>query len=134
VTARPVGAAFSLTPCGALTHLMVMNRSQKSGTIEEIRLQAEKIRLDFIVSQVDTAYTLARTAQIVYRSESKSRAYRLLDKARQAYGGAVDLLQRLSLDERERRYLTGKLSELRVMLDTLPPPADTASSRDQPDF
>ena len=111
-----------------------MNRSQKSGAIEEIRLQVEKIRLDFIVSQVDTAYTLARAAEIVYRSESKSRAYRLLDKARQAYGGAVDLLQRISLDERERRYLTGKLSELRVMLDTLPPPADTASSRDQPDF
>lgn len=81
-------------------HRIDVNRSQHREAVEQIRLEVERIRLDFTVSQIETAYALARSAQIFYLSGSTEHADSVQSKAWQAYPGAVNLLNNSLLREK----------------------------------
>jgi hypothetical protein len=101
---------------------MGMNGSQQREVIEQIRLEVERIRVDFTMSQIETAYALARSAQTFYLSGSTEQAESVQSKAWQAYQGAVDLLTELSADSKLcERLTTDKLSKVRAILESLPP-------------
>src|SRR5215469_12426857 len=102
-------------------HPMGVSRSQQREVIEQIRLEVERIRADFTLSQIETAYALARSTQTFYLSGSTEQAESVQSKAWQAYQGAVDLLTELSAERKLSDRLTDRLSKVRAILDALPP-------------
>jgi hypothetical protein len=90
-----------------------------SDALERIRLAVETSRLDLVLSQVETAYTLALTAQTFHRSGSVENAERVQQKAWELYDSAVRLLeQQLSFEKHVRDHLTHKLTRTRAILDS----------------
>lgn len=84
----------------------------------EIQAQHKAIRLGFIVTLIDTAWTLTRSAETLYQSGSPY-ADESANKARETWGRAAS--RTLSLDRREQALLNDKLIQIRAILDSLRP-------------
>jgi hypothetical protein len=93
------------------------------GTItltQELHSQVEKLILQFIVTEVDTAWIFAHTAETMHVRGSTENADRLVSKAREAYAGAASHLKQSPINRDLREKLAEKLTEIRIMLDALP--------------
>jgi|SRR5690242_14963504 hypothetical protein len=93
---------------------------ETTGLTTEIQAQVERLQLQFIVTEIDTAWTFARSAQIMKDRGSTTNADRLVLKAWEAYSEAASHLRRSPIDADLRNKLTEKLNEIRLMLDTGP--------------
>lgn len=106
-------------------HRINMSRSRHRETAEHIRFEVERARLDFTMSEIETAHTLARSAQAFYLSGWAEQAESVRSKAWQAYKVAADLLNDFVLNDfaaerKLRDQMAGKLSRIRAILDQVP--------------
>ena len=84
----------------------------------ESQARLEQLRVQFIVAEIDTAWALARSARIVYASNSE-HAPNLADKAWEAYEQALIDFKEIRGKEL-RDSLGGKLNQIRAVLNALP--------------
>jgi hypothetical protein len=89
-------------------------------TVQSVRTHIEKIRLDLIASQIETARALASTAQTLYDSGSKAHAHTADDRAWEAYESADTKLKDINVGRELRNDFIRKLREVRAMLDAAP--------------
>lgn len=86
---------------------------------EALSTQVERIRLQFIVTEVETAFTFIRVAERLYSIGSATHADRVLSKAWKAHNEAVHNLKLLTADRVLRDRLTAQLEQVRVALGAL---------------
>ena len=85
----------------------------------KLHSEAEKIRREFIITEIDTAFTFARSAETLYVAGSPNAA-RISGKAWEAYSEAASQLTTLAIEHKQRAELNYKLEQIRVVLDRLP--------------
>jgi hypothetical protein len=87
--------------------------------VESVRSQVEKIRLDFIASEINTARAFASTAETLYDNGSIAHGDTAADMAWKAYESAKTKLRDPSVGRELQNDFSRKLRQVRVVLDGL---------------
>jgi len=88
--------------------------------VQSVRAQVEKVRLNFIASEIETARAFAFTARTLYESGSKAHTDTAADMAWKAYKSANAKLKDLGVGQELRNDFSRKLREVRAVLEALP--------------
>src|SRR5690349_14066507 len=84
-----------------------------------LKIRAETIRLEFIMTEIETALTFMRSAEILEASGSKGSAATIVSRTWEIYGDAAHQLEKLPLRQSLRKRLTDKLDRIRTALGAL---------------
>ena len=88
---------------------------------EKLRSQTERVRLNFLIAEVETARMFAVSAQTYYRIGSKEHAQRVTELAWKAFREAAARFSELPTGHSARRDLSDRLNQIREILEGLPP-------------
>jgi hypothetical protein len=105
-------------PLGCTLHLSHMNRREHLEKAKGIR---EYVRWTRILTQIETAVALARTAEVLHYSGSKENANKALALAWESYARAVNHLKNHSDEITATHKLTTRVLEVRTILERLLP-------------
>ena len=79
----------------------------------------ERIRVQFIIAEIDSAWAVARSAQILYGTGSEN-VDSLAGKAWEAYERALNDFNEITARKELRDTLRDKLNQIGLLLDSLP--------------
>jgi septation ring formation regulator EzrA len=98
---------------------------QVTELIQQIRRETERIRRQFIVTEIETACAFALTAETLHARGSNKDVADLISKAWEAYAEAASHLDESGIHSPLRRALTQKLNKIRAKLDAMQDPGSS---------
>jgi hypothetical protein len=91
-----------------------MQLAQIESMQDWMRSSAANNRVEFLLTDLDTALTFLDIARTTTNEETRRRNF---ENARRAYDTVIQLMQRVPLDDAQNEFIQGKLTLLRMRLE-----------------